>query len=190
MSLLAVRLTHRSPIGELPGPAQAPEPDPGCRLAVVRQFALWPFGSRLLRLHLLVETGEPDEHLNGVLLRAMQQEYFRSEARSQTKAMRSVILSAHYVLQHRNHDALAHDRVTAAAAVLGHAWQHGVRRAGRRRGCRRLGRRASAVRPRVRAAGASAGRRGPARDPVVEHPARSRAAGWRCCAARTGATTR
>jgi hypothetical protein len=116
MSLLAVRPTDRAPTGERPGPAQAPEPDPGCRLAVVRQFALWPFGSRLLRLHLLLETGEPDEHLNRVLLRAMQQEYFRSEARSQTKAMRSVILSAHYVLQHRNHDALAHDRVTAAAA--------------------------------------------------------------------------
>ncbi|MBV9355288.1 MAG: hypothetical protein JO023_07130 [Chloroflexi bacterium] len=116
MSLLAVRPTDRSPTGELPGPAPAPEPDPACRLAVVRQFALWPFGSRLLRLHLLLETGEPDEHLNRVLLRAMQQEYFRSEARSQTKAMRSVVLSAHYVLQHRNHDALAHDRVTAAAA--------------------------------------------------------------------------
>ena len=85
---------------------------------VSRQFSLWPFGTSTLRMYLLVDPSDTEPGLAAAMLRAMQQEYFRSEARSQTNAVRSVILAAHYVLRHRNSDALPHDRITAAAGCL------------------------------------------------------------------------
>ncbi len=84
--------------------------------SVTRQFSLWPFGTRLLRLYLLTDPSELDRSLMRGLLRAMQQEYFRSEGRSQTNALRSTILAAHYVLRHRNRESLPQDWIAAAAA--------------------------------------------------------------------------
>ncbi len=117
----------------LPGPASSPEghtaihegahlgravPMTGepCRATVARQFSLWPFGTRLLRLFLVVDPSEDETALMRGLLRAMQQEYFRSEGRSQTNALRSTILAAHYVLRHHNRESLPQDWATAAAA--------------------------------------------------------------------------
>ncbi len=91
-------------------------PAEACRASIARQFSLWPFGTRLLRLYLLADPSEFEGTLMRGLLRAMQQEYFRSEGRSQTNALRSTILAAHYVLRHRNRESLPQDWITAAAA--------------------------------------------------------------------------
>ncbi len=82
-----------------------------------RQFSVWPFGTRNLRLLLLIDPSRVDADLIGRLLRAMHHTAFRSETGSQTAAVRSAVLAAHYVLQHYNHDALPHEQVTAAVAV-------------------------------------------------------------------------
>jgi hypothetical protein len=84
---------------------------------VARQLSVWPFAARTQRLFLLVDPSLPDPALRSGLLRAMQQAYFRSDSCSQTRAVREAALAAHYVLQHRNHDALAHNQVNAATAV-------------------------------------------------------------------------
>jgi hypothetical protein len=101
-----------------PAPAQPHDPASAepCSLTLARQVSLWPFGSRFVRLHLVVDPSLAAPGLGQLLLRAMQQEYFRSEARSQTSAARSMVLAAHYALQHRNRALLTPDRVTAAAA--------------------------------------------------------------------------
>jgi hypothetical protein len=84
---------------------------------VARQLSAWPFSARTARLLLLVEPSLPDEAVRRGLLRAMQQAYFRSDGLSQTRAVREAALAAHYVLRHRNRDALPQDQVNAAAAV-------------------------------------------------------------------------
>ena len=84
---------------------------------VARQLSAWPFAARTTRLFLLVEPSLPDEAIRRGLLRAMQQAYFRSDGLSQTRAVREAALAAHYVLRHRNRDALAADQVNAATAV-------------------------------------------------------------------------
>jgi hypothetical protein len=84
---------------------------------VARQLSAWPFAARTTRLFLLVEPSLPDEALRRGLLRAMQQAYFRSDGLSQTRAVREAVLAAHYVLRHRNRDALSFDQVNAATAV-------------------------------------------------------------------------
>jgi hypothetical protein len=84
---------------------------------VARQLSAWPFSARTARLLLLVEPSLPDEAVRRGLVRAMQQAYFRSDGLSQTRAVREAALAAHYVLRHRNRDALPQDQVNAAAAV-------------------------------------------------------------------------
>ena len=84
---------------------------------VARQLSAWPFAARTTRLFLLVEPSLPDEAMRRGLLRAMQQAYFRSDGLSQTRAVREAALAAHYVLRHRNRDALPMDQVNAATAV-------------------------------------------------------------------------
>lgn len=96
--------------------ASTPAEQVGCGTIITRQFSLWPFGTRVLRLFVLVDPSGDKGMANEGLLRAMQQEYFRSEARSQTNALRSTIYAAHYVLRHHNRDSLAQDLNTAAAA--------------------------------------------------------------------------
>ena len=95
-------------------PRALPVSAPGA--TITRQFSLWPFGTRVLKLFLLCDPTPWDPALGQALLRAMQQEYFRSEARSQTNALRSAILAAHFSLKERNSDKLAQERATAAAA--------------------------------------------------------------------------
>ena len=84
---------------------------------VARQLSAWPFSARTARLLLLVEPSLPDEAIRRGLLRALQQAYFRSDGLSQTRAVREAALAAHYVLRHRNRDALPQDQVNAATAV-------------------------------------------------------------------------
>lgn len=81
-----------------------------------RQFSLWPFGIRSLRLFLLVDPSSDDPTLTGALLRAMRAEYFRTEGRSLTSAMGSALRAAHYLLRDYNAQHLPHERGSAAAA--------------------------------------------------------------------------
>ncbi len=88
-----------------------------CHAIIPRQFSVWPFGMRNLRLLLLLDPSRIDAELLAALLRAMQYTCFRSETGSHTNAVRAAVLAAHYVLQHHNHDALPHAQVTAGVAV-------------------------------------------------------------------------
>jgi hypothetical protein len=89
-----------------------------CHAVVPRQFSVWPFGMRNARLLLSIDPSRADADLSRALLRAMQHTCFRSESGSHVSAVRSSVLAAHYVLQHRNHDALQHNHVTAAASAV------------------------------------------------------------------------
>jgi hypothetical protein len=124
------------------------------RSTTARQFSLWPFGTRSLRLFVLLDPSRVDPELQDSLLRAMQATCFGSEASSMTSAVRCSALAAHYVLQAHNRTALPHTQVTAAVAVAlmrdniayvalvgeaaAFAW-HGARLWGQRNGVR-LGR--------------------------------------------------
>jgi hypothetical protein len=94
---------------------EAPETPFGA--VITRQLSVWPFGARTLRLFLLVDPSLPDASLRRGVLRAMQQAYFRSDGCSQTKATREAALAAHYVLRHRNRDALPPNQTSAATVV-------------------------------------------------------------------------
>lgn len=85
-------------------------------VVVTRQFSLWPFGTHAVRLCLLLDPSDRAAPQIPGVLRSMQQEYFRSEARSQTNAVRSAVMAAHYALRHHNHAALPHHRLTGSAA--------------------------------------------------------------------------
>src|SRR5260370_2807231 len=82
-----------------------------------RQLSVWPFAARTQRLFLLVDPSLPEASLRHGLLRAIQQAYFRSDTASQTRSVPEPALAAHYVLRHRNRDALPLERITAATAV-------------------------------------------------------------------------
>ena len=84
---------------------------------VARQFSLWPFGTRTLRLFLLIDPSRVDADLQRGVLRAMQEAFVRAETGSQTSAVRKAALAAHYVLRHHNRDVLPAAHVTASAAV-------------------------------------------------------------------------
>jgi hypothetical protein len=79
--------------------------------------SLWPFGTRSLRLFLLVDPRPAEPSLVRALLRAMQYEYFRWETGSQTRAVRSALLAAHGVLRQHNRGMLSHAQASAAAVV-------------------------------------------------------------------------
>ena len=81
------------------------------------QFSLWPFGTRTVRLFVLVDLSADDPSLVRGLLRAMQHEFFVRESGSQTTAVRRAIHAAHYVLRHHNRDRLADGHATASAVV-------------------------------------------------------------------------
>jgi len=87
-----------------------------CTAVVARQFAIWPFAPRTLRLLLLVDPDRSGIDQDG-LLRAMQHCCIGSESHSQTNAVRAAINAAHYVLRHHNHDVLPESQVNAAAVV-------------------------------------------------------------------------
>ena len=91
--------------------------EPAFGAVVARQLSAWPFAARTMRLFLLVDLSLPEQSLHRGLLRAMQEAYFRSDGLSQTRAVREAALAAHYVLRHRNREALAPDQVNAAVAV-------------------------------------------------------------------------
>src|SRR6185503_19852579 len=88
-----------------------------CTAVSARQFSVWPFAPRTVRLLLLVDPNRVESDLVRGLFRAMQDGCFGSETSSQTNAVRAAVHAAHYVLQHHNRDALAYEQVTAAAAV-------------------------------------------------------------------------
>src|SRR6185503_5873875 len=98
-------------------PTPADDTSTPCHAIVARQFSVWPFGMRNLRLLLLIDPSRVEPDLVAALLRAMQSTCFRSETGSHTNAVRAAALAAHYVLQHHNHDALPHAHVTAGVAV-------------------------------------------------------------------------
>jgi hypothetical protein len=87
-----------------------------CTAVVARQFAIWPFAPRTLRLLLLVDPDRSGIDQDG-LLRAMQHCCIGSESHSQTNAVRAAINAAHYVLRHHNHEVLPQSQVNAAAVV-------------------------------------------------------------------------
>jgi hypothetical protein len=95
----------------------APAPDGPDQYSATfsRQLSLWPFGTRVLRLYLLVDPLPSDPGLLRSLLRVMQQEHLRSEAGSQTSAISSALLAAHYLLKHKNRESLSQAQVTASA---------------------------------------------------------------------------
>jgi hypothetical protein len=88
-----------------------------CSADLIRQFSLWPFGTRTLRLLLLVDPDRAGQALQRGLLRAMQEAAIGSETGSLTNAVRAAVDAAQFVLQHHNHDVLPQDHATAAAAV-------------------------------------------------------------------------
>jgi hypothetical protein len=88
-----------------------------CTAVAARQFSVWPFAPRTVRLLLLVDPSRVESDLVRGLFRAMHDGCFGSETSSQTNAVRAAGHAAHYVLQHHNRDALSYDQVTAAAAV-------------------------------------------------------------------------
>lgn len=94
----------------------APQAD--CSAVVARQFSLWPFGTRTLRLFLLIDPSQVDVDLQRGILRAMQEAFAHAETGSQTSAVRAAARAAHYVLQHHNRDVLPSAHVTASAAVV------------------------------------------------------------------------
>lgn len=83
---------------------------------VTRQFSLWPFGTRILKLYLLLDPSINEPAVMQKVLRAMREEFFRSEARSQTNALRSALLAGHFAIREWNQRQLAHERVTASVA--------------------------------------------------------------------------
>jgi hypothetical protein len=85
--------------------------------SVVRQFSLWPFGTRTLRLFILVDPSPAPAPLVRGVLRAMQQAVFRAETGSLTNAVHAAVRAAQFVLQHHNRDVLPQDHVTAGLAV-------------------------------------------------------------------------
>src|SRR5438876_357874 len=91
------------------------QPTP-CTAVVARQFSVWPFAPRMLRLLLLVDPSRGGIDTRG-LLRAMQHCCFGSETISRTNAVRAAVHAAHYVLRHHNHEVLPLAQVTAGAAV-------------------------------------------------------------------------
>lgn len=97
------------------GPRTADQCAP-CSAVVARQFAIWPFAPRTLRLLVLVDPNQPGVDQRG-LLRAMQYCSIGSETGSQTTVVRAAVRAAHHVLRHHNHDALPLAQVTAAAVV-------------------------------------------------------------------------
>ncbi|MBV9171814.1 MAG: hypothetical protein JOZ81_17215 [Chloroflexi bacterium] len=94
-----------------------PSPDARCSAVVARQFSLWPFGTRTLRLFLLVDPSRLEPVVMRGVLRAMQEAFFRAETGSQTGAVRAAALAAHYVLRHHNHGVLPLEQITASVAV-------------------------------------------------------------------------
>jgi hypothetical protein len=83
----------------------------------VRHVSLWPFGTRSLRLFLLLDPRPAEPSLVRALVRAMQYEYFRWETGSQTRAVRSAVMAAHGVLRQHNRGMLSHAQASAAAVV-------------------------------------------------------------------------
>ncbi|HEY3062941.1 MAG TPA: hypothetical protein VGL99_28545 [Chloroflexota bacterium] len=92
------------------------DPRPPCSAVIARQFPIWPFAPRVMRLLLLVDPNQPGIDQRG-LLRAMQHCCIGSEAGSQTNAVRAAVNAAHYVLRHHNHEVLPQAQVTASAVV-------------------------------------------------------------------------
>src|SRR5215207_5553745 len=86
--------------------------------SVARHFSLWPFGTRTMRLSLLIDPARMPPSLQRGVVRAAQQAFIRSETGSLTNAVRAAVHAAHYVLQHYNYDVLPQDHATAAAAVV------------------------------------------------------------------------
>jgi hypothetical protein len=82
-----------------------------------RHFSLWPFGTRTLRLYLLIDPSRMPPALQRGLLRATQEAFHRSETGSLTNAVRAAVRAANFVLQHHNYDVLPQDHATAAIAV-------------------------------------------------------------------------
>jgi hypothetical protein len=97
------------------GPRTADQRAP-CSAVIARQFAIWPFAPRTLRVLMLVDPNQPGVDQRG-LLRAMQYCSIGSETGSQTTIVRAATRAAHHVLRHHNHDVLPLAQVTAAAAV-------------------------------------------------------------------------
>jgi hypothetical protein len=87
------------------------------RSITVRHFSLWPFGTRSLRLLVLLDPSRIEPDVQQAVLRAMQATCFGSDPGSLTSAVRSTALAAHYVLRAHNRDALPQAQVTAAVAV-------------------------------------------------------------------------
>ncbi len=92
------------------------DPRPPCSAIIARQFSIWPFAPRLMRLLLLVDPNQPGIDQRG-LLRAMQHCCIGSETGSQTNAVRAAVNAAHYVLRHHNHEVLPQAQVIASAVV-------------------------------------------------------------------------
>ena len=86
-------------------------------VSVTRHVSLWPFGTRSLRLFLLVDPRPAEASLVRALRRGMQYEYFRWETGSQTRAVRSALLAAHGVLRQHNRGMLSHAQASAGAVV-------------------------------------------------------------------------
>ena len=82
-----------------------------------RHFSLWPFGTRTLRLYLLIDPSRMPPALQRGVLRATQEAFHRSETGSLTNAVRAAVRAANFVLQHHNYDVLPQDHATAAVAV-------------------------------------------------------------------------
>jgi len=117
---LALAHVEPAPLPARPRPRPAPSSPPPagpCSATVARQFSLWPFGTRTLRLFLLLDPSRTAPDLQRGVLRAMQEAFGRAECGSQTSAVRRAALAAHYVLRHHNQDVLPSGHVTASAAV-------------------------------------------------------------------------
>ncbi|MBI2755470.1 MAG: hypothetical protein HYX52_02055 [Chloroflexi bacterium] len=70
----------------------------------------------MLELYVLVDFSSQEPDLMRAVIRAMRDEFFKSEARSLTNSLRFAIHAGHFVLRSHNAQALPHERVTAAVA--------------------------------------------------------------------------
>jgi hypothetical protein len=123
MRLSAVASNSEAAFPEAPRPpsdraTEADLPDSGpFGASATYHLSLWPFGTRTLRLFLLVDPRPAEPALVRALLGGMQYEYGRWQTSSQTRAMRSTLLAAHDILRQHNRGMLSHRQATAAGVV-------------------------------------------------------------------------